>query len=60
MLNLENLPTPAEALAIQNPAVQRAFRLWLYGLVSWEQALLSALVDLAKEHAAHDPVPASP
>lgn len=47
-LNLDDIPSPSEILALDNRIVKSNVNLWLNGILSWEQALMAMVYGLAK------------
>ena len=50
-LNLDDLPSPSDILAIDNRIVKSNANLWLNGILTWEQALMAMVYGLAKSEA---------
>jgi len=50
-LNLDDLPSPSDILAIDNRIVKSNANLWLNGVLTWEQALMAMVYGLAKSEA---------
>ena len=50
-LNLDDLPSPSDILAIDNRIVKSNASLWLNGILTWEQALMAMVYGLAKSEA---------
>ena len=50
-LNLDDLPSPSDILAIDNRIVKSNANLWLNGILTWEQALMAMVYGLAQSEA---------